>query len=184
MPVDPDQIFRDLSSNSYLASYELLKRLETSLIQGAPSSSDYTEACGILEAFYEAQAWKPPPPLNANNVSVRDIDDTANMSRARPRLQYEAFVAQIMQNYRFVMKEKATAALKSTLANEPGYAVLEGEEKKELHQHIQKIRRPSLKVRRLMIARRTACLNGSTSLPARSTEMVRAQIDFSHLQAN
>jgi hypothetical protein len=140
MPVNPDEMFRGLSSNPYLASYELLQRIEASLLKGSPTASDYSEACGILEAFYDAQNWKPPTQLSASNVSVRDIEDTANMSRARPRLQYEAFLAQIMQNHRSVMKEKAAAAFKSEIATEPGYAILEGEEKKELHRHIERIR--------------------------------------------
>jgi hypothetical protein len=61
-------------------------------------------------------------------------------SRARHKLQFEAYVAEIMGNYRSVMKQKAKAALDGEIAQAPGYAVLDGDEKKEIHDHIAKIR--------------------------------------------
>jgi hypothetical protein len=140
MTVD-DKIFEGLSSDPHLASYELLQRLEKTLVKGSPTASQYTEACGILEAFYDAQGWKVPSQLSPSGYQGTDpIEGTASLLRARPRLQYEAFVGQIMQNYRHVTKTKATATLNAQLAGAPGYATLEPEEKAELHGHLERIR--------------------------------------------
>jgi hypothetical protein len=54
--------------------------------------------------------------------------------------KFEAYISEIMTNHRFVTKQKAKIALEGNIARAPGYAVLESEEKKEIHEHIAKIR--------------------------------------------
>lgn len=140
MPIDADKVFDGLSSDPHLASYELLQRLEKAL-GSSPNASQFSELCGILEAFYDAQGWKSPTPLNPSGYQGTDpIEGAASLLRARPRLQFEAYAGQIMQNYRLVTKAKAAGALSSRVATEPGYAILEAEEKAELHEHLDKIR--------------------------------------------
>lgn len=140
MAID-ENIFEGLSSDPHSASYELLQRLEKTVIRGSPTASQYSEACGILEAFYDAQGWKMPSPLNPSGYQGSDpIEGTASLLRARPRLQFEALVGQIMQNHRHVTKTKAAAVLNAQVAGAPGYATLEPGEKKELHEHLEKIR--------------------------------------------
>jgi hypothetical protein len=148
MMVDPDDIFRDLPQDPHLASHELLRRIEKQVIEGTRPEDAYAEACGLLEAFYEAQNWKLPGRLSTGGFSglglvakgSESVEDVANKSRAAQRLQYEAIFAEIMANYRFATKQKAEAALNAEIAGAPGYAILDSEEKKELHKHIEKIR--------------------------------------------
>jgi hypothetical protein len=139
MAVDPDQIFQGLPSEPFLAAYELLTRIERALLTGKPTDAAYAEACGLLEAFYDEMGWKAPPALTTPGYSD-SVEDVAKRSRAMQRLQYEAYLSQIMHGYRAVVKERAKTAIASQLANEPGYAILEGEEKKKLHEHLEKIR--------------------------------------------
>src|SRR5205807_1762201 len=102
---------------------------------------DYTMACGFLEAFYEANSWKVPARINPGGYSSSDsVEEVAKKTRAFQRLQYEAYVNEIMANYRHVAKQRAKSALVAATAIAPGYAVLEGAEKKEIQEHIEKIR--------------------------------------------
>jgi hypothetical protein len=55
-----DNIFAGLSTDPHMASFELLQRINSTTLQGAPGEIQYTAACGTLEAFYEAMRWKAP----------------------------------------------------------------------------------------------------------------------------
>src|SRR6266508_4540794 len=141
MAVDVDQLFRDLPADPLLASYELVQRINKQVLPSKPTDDDYTVACGILEAFYEANAWQIPARINPGGYTGSDsAEDIARKTRAFQRLQYEAYLSQIMANYREVAKKKAKAALDGALAKAPGYAVLNADEKKEIHSHIETIR--------------------------------------------
>lgn len=129
MAEELDDIFAGLSSNLHLASFELLQRVKAHFLAGKPGEVEYAAACGVLEAFYEANNWKEPTQLTPAGYAS-DVNDTVIRARAASRLQFESFQNQIMANYRAVMKAKAADALKGSLANSVGYAVLDGEEKK------------------------------------------------------
>ena len=64
------KIFDDLSTDPLLASYELMQRIEKDLAKGTPTDAGYNTACGCLEAFYEANSWKPPERLNAGGYTI------------------------------------------------------------------------------------------------------------------
>jgi hypothetical protein len=141
MAIDPEKIFVDLPTDPLLASYELLQRIEKDLAKGKPSEADYSAACGYLEAFYDSNNWKPPERLNQGGYSGSDtLDDVTRKNRAIPRLQFEAYATQIMLNHRAVMKKKGKDVLEAATAKTVGYAVLEPDEKTEIHKHIEKIR--------------------------------------------
>src|SRR6266478_3229802 len=107
MAIDPETIFVDLSTDPLLASYELLQRINADLAKGKAGDADYSAACGYLEAFYEANGWKSPERINAGGYSSSDgIDDIGRKTKVFQRLQYEAYVNQIMANHRFVMKSQ------------------------------------------------------------------------------
>jgi hypothetical protein len=148
MAINPDEIFKGLSQDPHLASYELLSRIVRTVLDRGDESA-YVEACGLLEAFYETQKWKVPAPINVSGfgfglVSVpgkgESVQSAIEKSRAEHKLQYEAFAAQIMNHYQTVVKKQAKDSLESAIAEAPGYAVLDGEEKKEIHRHLAKIR--------------------------------------------
>jgi hypothetical protein len=141
MAIDPEKIFVELPTDPLMASYDLLQRLERDLAKGKPSDADFSTACGFLEAFYESQNWKPPERLNQGGYGGSDtLDDITRKNRSIPRLQYEAYATQIMLNHRAVMKAKGKEVLDAATAKTIGYAVLEPDEKTEIHQHIEKIR--------------------------------------------
>jgi len=143
MSADYDKIFEGLPSDLLLASYELIQRIKKQVLRSDPApDDDYVVANGLLEAFYEANDWKVPSRLSTTGYSPADesADKLIARSRSIPRLQYEGYVSQIMANYREVNKQKAKAALNGAIAKEPGYAILTGEEKKEIHVHIERIR--------------------------------------------
>lgn len=192
MAIDPDRIFKDLSDDPHLASYELLRRIEESLgLKGTSSDeSSYTEACGLLEAFYDAKNWKIPNPLSTGGFGLaaglgksETVEEVTAKSRAAAKLQYEAFVAQIMVNYRSVVKRNAAAALEGEVAKAPGYAVLEGEEKKEIHDHIEKIR-SIIERSPLDDGKKNSLFGDSMISPARLIATEHELIASSHLQAN
>jgi hypothetical protein len=107
MAIDPETIFADLPTDPRLGSYELLQRINADLAKGKATDADYSTACGFLEAFYEANGWKPPERINAGGYSSSDaVEDLARKTKLFQRLQYEAYVNQIMANHRFVMKGK------------------------------------------------------------------------------
>jgi hypothetical protein len=148
MAINADEIFKDLSQDPHMASYELLSRIRATVLTNGEGSA-YVEACGLLEAFYEAQNWKVPSPLSLSGFGfglvavpgkAESVEGAIEKSRAEHKLQYEAFAAQIMNNYQAVVKKKAKASMDGAIAEAPGYAVLEGEEKKEIHRHLSKIR--------------------------------------------
>ena len=134
-----DEIFKGLSTDPHMASFELLQRVKSQILPTSPGEIEFSAACGVIEAFYDANGWKSPDRINPGGFSDK-IDDAIARNRAGARLQFEAYQNQIMANYRAVMKTKALEALKGAMANTIGYAVLDGEEKKEIHKHIEKIR--------------------------------------------
>lgn len=141
MAIDPEKIFADLPTDPLLASYELLQRLEKDLAKGKPTEADFSAACGYLEAFYESNNWKTPERLNPGGYSGSDSpDDISRKNRAIPRLQYEAYANQIMHNHRAVIKRNGKEVLDASMAKTIGYAVLEPDEKTEIHKHIERIR--------------------------------------------
>lgn len=68
MPIDPDKIYADLPADPRLGAHELLKRLKPKL----KTDTDYLEACGYIEAFYQANNWKFPDRINAGGYSLND----------------------------------------------------------------------------------------------------------------
>jgi hypothetical protein len=134
-----DDVFAGLSTNPHLASFGLLQRVKTQFLAKTPGEVEYAAACGVLEAFYDVDGWKVPSQLVPGGYA-NEVEEVVARARAGTRLQFEGFQNQIMANYRAVMKAKASEALKGSLANSVGYAVLDGEEKKEVHDHIAKIR--------------------------------------------
>jgi hypothetical protein len=141
MAIDPETIFADLPTDPFFASYELLQRLEADLPKGTATDADYSAACGFLEAFFEANSWKLPDRINSGGYSGSDtVEDTARKIRAISRLQYEAYVNQIMANHRFATKRKAKEVLDAATAKTIGYAVLQPDEKTAIHKHIEHIR--------------------------------------------
>jgi hypothetical protein len=141
MALDPEKIFAGLSIDPYLASYELLQRIERELSRGNPEEADYNAACGLLEGFYESNGWKPPERIDAGSYSSSDsIRDIARKTKVFQRLRYEAYVNQINANQRASMKGNAKAVLEAAMAREIGYAVLDADEKAAIHKHIEKIR--------------------------------------------
>jgi hypothetical protein len=141
MAIDPEKIFTDLPTDPRLASYELLQRLEKDFAKGNATDADYSAACGYLEAYYDTNNWKPPDRINAGGYNSSDsLDEISRKTRAVPRLQYEAYANQIMFNHRAVMKTKGKEVLDAATAKTIGYAILEPDEKTEIHKHIEKIR--------------------------------------------
>lgn len=142
MAFNPDQIFDGLSSDPWTASYELLQRVNRHILKGSsnPSDDDLAMACGFLEAFYESHNWKLPTRVSYNSSSSDSVDEVARKLRAAQRLLYEAYVSEIMANYRAAAKRSAKAAMEGALAKEVGYAILEPTEKDELNGHIEKMR--------------------------------------------
>ena len=141
MAFDPERIFADLSPDPLLASYELLQRVDKVMQSGEHTDTEWAEACALFEAFYDANSWKPPARIDSGGYSSSD-DPAAVAKKTRwfQRLQYEAYVNQIMLNYRHVIKQKAKAALDGNTAKTPGYAVLDSDEKREISAHIERIR--------------------------------------------
>jgi|SRR5665811_142005 hypothetical protein len=141
MSIDPETIYSDLPTDPRLAAYELLQRISAVLAKGKATDADYSTACGFLEAFYEANSWKPPERINAGGYGSTDtVEDISRKTKLFQRLQYEAYVIQIMATHRDVMKSKGKEVLDAAIAKTIGYAVLEPDEKKEIHKHIEKIR--------------------------------------------
>jgi hypothetical protein len=134
-----DEIFSGLSADPYMASFELLQRVRAQFLQGQPKEAEYSAACGVFEAFYEANGWKLPEPVSGGTYS--GIDDSIARSRSTNRLQFEGYQMQIMAMYRIVMKRKASDALKASTATAVGYAILDADEKSAIHQHIETIRK-------------------------------------------
>jgi hypothetical protein len=141
MAVDADELFTGLSSDPWTASYELLQRVNRSILSRSPSDDDYAMACGFLEAFYDSHGWKPPSRANYTSSQSDSVDELARKIRAAQRLQYEAYVSEITGFFKSATKRKATEALNGALAKEVGYAVLEAAEKEELNKHIEKMRK-------------------------------------------
>lgn len=105
-----DEVFAGLSTNAHLGSFELLQRVKRRFLETNPGEIEYTAACGLIEAFYEANNWKPPAPIAPAGYAT-DLKDTIARARASSQLQFEAYQNQIMANYRAVMKTKAAEAL-------------------------------------------------------------------------
>lgn len=144
MAVDPDKIFKDLSSDPWAASYQLLQRINKEILTkaiGLPTDDDYAMACGFLEAFYESHGWKPPNRATYTTSQSDSVDELARKLRAAQRLQYEAYVSEIMNNYKAATKRTAKEAIDAALGKAVGYAILEPSEKEEINKHIENIRK-------------------------------------------
>jgi hypothetical protein len=140
--LDPEEIFRDLPTDPYLAAYEALQRMNAQLFRGKePSDSDYRTACGFFEALYEQNGWKPIDRTAPNYNYSDSVEDIAKKPRSNHRLQYEAYANQIMSGYQSLAKNKAKSVLGGAAAKTFGYAILEPDEKTEIHKHIETIRK-------------------------------------------
>lgn len=137
-----DDFFSGLSTDPQMASFELLQRVNSFVLKGSPGEIEYTAACGIIEAYYDASGWKPPERINPGGYSggADAVDIAIHRSRSNARLQYEAYQTQIMVNYKLVMKKQAAEAISGLTASTYGYAVLDPAEKKDIQIHIEKIR--------------------------------------------
>jgi hypothetical protein len=141
-----DNLFENLSTDPHLASFELLQRVDKHILAGQPSEVEYSTACGVLEAFYEMNSWKVPDRIVPSSGGVwpggkdETVDAAVQKARAYWRLQYEGYHSQIMNNNKFARKRAAKTALEAATAKTFGYAILDPEEKKQLHEHIDKIR--------------------------------------------
>jgi hypothetical protein len=120
---------------------EVLQRMNAELFRGQePTDADYRTACGFWEAPYEQYGWKLIQRTNPNYSYSDSVDDIAKKSRSNHRIQYEAYANQVMSGYQSLMKDKAKAVLDAATGKVFGYAVLEPDEKAEIHKHIEKIR--------------------------------------------
>jgi hypothetical protein len=142
MAVDPDKIFNDLSSDPWTASYQLLQRLNKQILnKSPPTDDDYAIANGFLEAFYESHGWPPPNRATYTSSQSDSVDELARKIRAAQRLQYEAYVSEITNNYKAATKRTAKQALDAALGKAVGYAILEPSEKEEINKHIENVRK-------------------------------------------
>lgn len=141
-----DTLFEGLSKDPHVASFELLQRVQKQILKAHPSEVEYSEACGVLEAFYEANGWKIPdrviPAGGALIAMGKDetVEAAVQKTRAYWHLQFEGYHSQIMVNHKLATKRAAKEALEAATAKTFGYAVLDPEEKTQLHEHIEKIR--------------------------------------------
>jgi hypothetical protein len=136
-----DELFEGLPVDAHAASYELLMRISEKLLGVKPTEADYTAACGLLEAFYEANDFKIPSRLRTDDSPTDSADELIGRTREGWRLQYEAYRSQIMANRTYVIKKAAKDAIAAVTHRSLGYAVLDQVEKKKIHGYIDRIRR-------------------------------------------
>jgi|HubBroStandDraft_3_1064219.scaffolds.fasta_scaffold81698_2 hypothetical protein len=144
MPVDYQAIFSDLPEDPYAGSFELLKRVEAKVLPGSPREAEYSAACGIFEAFYEANAWTSPKAVNVSRGLAESSETTDRaIQRVRDgwRLQYEAYRDQIIANHQHAIKAAAADSLSAISKAAIGYAILDSEEKNEIQVHLEKVRK-------------------------------------------
>jgi hypothetical protein len=139
-----EKFFENLPGDPYEASFELLTRVKNSILAGHPQEAEYSAACGIFEAFYDANDFKKPERIGPRGTFAmmkdESADDAIERSRAGWRLQYEGYHNQIMANHAFAIKKRAKDSLLSVTKSSVGYAILTADEKKSIHSHIEKIR--------------------------------------------
>src|SRR5690348_8733521 len=111
MATEMDDIFAGLSTDPHLASFELLQRVKGHFLAGSPGEVEYAAACGVIEAFYDANGWKVPDRMNPGGYTDK-VSEVVERARAGSMLQFESYQNQIMVNYRAVMKKRASEALK------------------------------------------------------------------------
>ena len=119
------------------------QRVQSKILKSRDEAS-YSAACGIFEAFDEANNWNAPKPISVSGFAVvqnESIDDAIEKAASFSRLQYEAYKNQIMHNHAAASKMAAASSLASATASSFGYAILDADEKKEIHAHITKIRK-------------------------------------------
>ncbi|HTK13789.1 MAG TPA: hypothetical protein VL402_08305 [Xanthobacteraceae bacterium] len=144
MTNDYQELFQNLSKDPYMASFELLTQIDAKVLGSRPSENEYSAACRILEAFYEANNFKIPKAIAVSwsfGVKEETADNAIQRTREGWRLQYEAFRQQILANHRHAVKQAAKNSIAAVSAEAFGYATLNDEEKTSIHKHIEKIRK-------------------------------------------
>jgi hypothetical protein len=141
------EMFEDLPSDPNLAAFELLERVKKRILHlGAsskaelPTDADYNIAVGYLEAFFELNDWKKPAGQNPGYNSTDSVHEIEKKTSAFHRHQFEAYVNNILLRLKWVIKQEAKQVLEAATATAPGYAILDSDEKKAIHKHIDKIR--------------------------------------------
>lgn len=145
----PDDIFEALSPDPYMASFQLLDRLGKTVLAGYPDEAAYSAACGILNAFYDANNFKVPQPVSPRGglgaiaaiAKEETADQVVERSRSNWRFQFEAYRTQIMGNHAHAVKILAKEKLSAITEGAFGYAILTKEEKQAIHNHIDAIRK-------------------------------------------
>jgi hypothetical protein len=137
-------LFKGLSEDDRQASFELLTRVEEYFLEGRPNEVAFCQACGVLEAFYDAHGWTVPDPLRTQGgVSIgsdQSFDDAVERARGLWRRQFESFRNQILGNKKAFTKAVASGEIRRNIDESAGYAVLSNEEKEAVHSHLDKIR--------------------------------------------
>jgi hypothetical protein len=139
-------IFVGLPEDFYSGSFELLQRVNKTVIRNQPAEADYSTACGIFSAFYEINGFKPP-----NAISPRDSfmaagggretpDDAIERARSSWRLQYEGYRQQILGNRQHAIKDAAKESLLAAATDSFGYAILTEQEKEAVQAHLEEVR--------------------------------------------
>ena len=124
----------DLPSDPYAASVELLRRVNERFIDernDSTAEAQYSTATGILAAFYDANHFEVPKPVESK--SGNGVEDLIHWHRSIPRRLYEAFHNEIMQFQALHVRSVAKKAISSNIRKAFGYAVLTGEEKEKIH---------------------------------------------------
>lgn len=139
---DYEKFFVGLSDDPFMASFELLQKIDGAILKRSPDEKDYSTACGLLAAFYEANDFTIPDRVRVSNIGSLEVglDGTIERLRSGWRLQYEAYRNEIMANRQYAIKSNAKIAINSLQTGQFGYAILTDAEKEAIHTHLEKIR--------------------------------------------